>query len=70
MNDTYTRKQAMERLGIKSKNAFNQLVKKYPEAFINVNQGRYPLYERATLDRFARLREAAHQFKRSFEERL
>jgi cold-inducible RNA-binding protein len=61
MSDAYTRKQAMERLGIWSTNSFLFLTRKYPEAFVNVNQGtdrdKKPLYDKATLDDFARRRE-------------
>ena len=57
MSETYTRKQAMERLGIWSTNSFLFLTRKYPEAFVNVNQGtdrdKKPLYDKATLDAFA-----------------
>ena len=61
MPETYTRKQAMERLGIWSTNSFLFLTRKYPEVFINVNQGtdadKKPLYDKATLDDFARKRD-------------
>lgn len=56
MNEYYTRKQAMDRLGMKSTNAFLQLVRKYPEGFVNVNPNRYgekkPWYDKAALDNF------------------
>ncbi len=68
MSETYTRKQAMERLGIWSTNSFLFLQRKYPEAFVIVNQGaaaeKNPLYDKATLDNFAkreRLHQAGHQ---------
>ena len=61
MSETYTRKQAMERLGIWSTNSFLFLTRKYPEAFVNLNQGtdadKRPLYDKAKLDDFARKRE-------------
>ena len=63
MSETYTRKQAMERLGIWSTNSFLFLQRKYPEAFVIVNQGsdrdKNPLYDKATLDDFAKIREDA-----------
>jgi ferric iron reductase protein FhuF len=61
MNEYYTPKEAMELLGMKSTNAFLQLVRKYPDAFVNVNQTKQrdknPWYEKATLDKFAQMRE-------------
>ena len=58
MNETYTRDQAMTRLGIKSRNAFKYLVEKYPEPFVLVTQGssKFPRYDKAAIDRFAELR--------------
>lgn len=58
MNETYTRDQAMTRLGIKSLNAFKFLTKKYPEPFVLVTQGssKFPRYDKAAIDRFAELR--------------
>ena len=68
MRETYTRKQAMERLGIWSTNSFLFLTRKYPETFVNVNQGtdadKKPLYDKATLDAFAQKREYAKQIAR------
>ena len=59
MNETYTRNQAMERLMIKSTNAFKHLAKKYPEAFVLVKQGssKFPRYDKAALDDFASRRD-------------
>ena len=61
MNETYTRSQAMERLGLLSRNSFLFLMRKYPEAFVIVNQGtaadKNPLYDKVALDNFARKRE-------------
>jgi hypothetical protein len=69
MNEYYTREQAMERLGIRSTNAFLQLVRKYPDAFVNVNETKHrnknPWYDKATLDRFAALCEYFKQEKPS-----
>lgn len=67
MNEYYTPKQAMELLGIRSTNAFRQLVRKYPDAFVNVNQTKNrtknPWYDKATLDKFAQMREYFKQEK-------
>ena len=65
MSETYSRKEAMERLGFRSTNSFLFLTRKYPEAFVNVNQGtdadKRPLYDKATLDDFAKKREYLKQ---------
>jgi hypothetical protein len=60
MNETYTRDQAMARLGIKSRNAFKQLASKYPESFVIVKEesSKFPRYDKAAIDRFAELRDA------------
>jgi hypothetical protein len=67
MKEYYTREQAMELLGMKSTNAFLQLARKYPDAFVNVNHTRpgmkNPWYEKATLDQFAEMREYFKQEK-------
>jgi hypothetical protein len=63
--ETYTLKQAMERLGLQSANAFFQLERKYPEAFVIMKRGSNKdsksrtgvEYDRAMLDRFAERRE-------------
>ena len=61
MDDHYSRKQAMERLGLGSTNSFLFLERKYPEAFVIVNQvasgDRHARYDKATLDNFAKKRE-------------
>ena len=70
--ETYTLKQAMERLGLQSANAFFQLERKYPEAFVIMKRGSSKdaksrtgvEYDRATLDRFAERREYFKQEKR------
>jgi hypothetical protein len=58
MNEYYNRKQVMELLGFTSTNAFLQLARKYPDVFMNVNQGankdKYHWYDKATVDKFAR----------------
>ena len=57
----------MEVLGIRSTNAFLQLVRKYPDAFVNVNPTKHrdknPWYDKVTLDRFAQMRELFKQVK-------
>lgn len=46
----------MDRLRLKSTNAFLQLVRKYPEGFVNVNPNLYgekkPWYDKAALESF------------------
>lgn len=60
MDDNYSRKQAMERLGLRSINSFLFLERKYPEAFVIVNQvaagDKKARYDKATLDNFAKKR--------------
>lgn len=65
MNDTYTLRQAMDRLGFMSANAFFQLERKYPEAFVIMKRGpgRDVRYHKATLDRFAQRRAYFRQEK-------
>jgi hypothetical protein len=63
--ETYTVKEAMERLGLKSINTFLRLERKYPQAFVVVKQtksltqkkGKRIHYDKASLDRFAEKRE-------------
>lgn len=64
MNDTYTLKQAMERLGLRSANGFFRLEREYPAAFVvmkrtgkSANSRLGVEYDRATLDGFAERRE-------------
>jgi hypothetical protein len=69
--ETYTLKQAMERLGLQSANAFFQLERKYPEAFVIIKRGSGKdarsrtgvEYDKATLERFAERREQFKQQK-------
>lgn len=60
MNATYTRNQAMERLGLKSMNAFKHLAKRYPEVFVLVKHvsSKFPRYDKDALDGFARMRDS------------
>ena len=61
MDQTYTREQAMERLGIRSMTDFRRLERKYSQMFINVNLGVHrdtqPLYDKTALDKFAHTRD-------------
>ena len=65
MSEYYTLDQAMERLGLKSVNAFWQLERKYPRVFVNVNPAnqktKKPWYDKAALDEFAKNRELLKQ---------
>jgi hypothetical protein len=69
--ETYTVKEAMDRLGLKSKSTFLRLERKYPQAFVVVKQtkglqqkkGKLIHYDKATLDRFAETREHLNQEK-------
>jgi hypothetical protein len=71
VDNTYTRQQAMDRLGFKSANAFFQLERKYPEAFVVMKRGpgtdvhsrRNVEYDKATLDGFAERRKNFRQEK-------
>jgi hypothetical protein len=67
-NETYTHEQAMVRLGLLSHNALNQLIRKYPHAFVVIHQGTgkkgkgsVTLYDKQSLDKFAVVREAIKQ---------
>jgi hypothetical protein len=61
MNQTYTREQAMERLGIKSMSDFRRFERMHPQVFMNVNPGVHRdtqrLYDKTALDKFANTRE-------------
>ena len=69
--ETYTLKQAMERLGLQSANAFFQLERRYPEAFVVIKRGSSKdaksrtgvEYDKAALERFAERREYFKQQK-------
>jgi hypothetical protein len=56
MNQTYTREQVMQRLGIKSMSDFRRFERKYPQVFMNVNLGVHRdtqrLYDKTALDNF------------------
>jgi hypothetical protein len=63
--ETYTLEKAMELLGLQSANAFFQLERKHPEAFVIMKRGSSKdaksrtgvEYDKATLDRFVEMRE-------------
>jgi hypothetical protein len=61
MNQTYTLKQAMDKLGVTSHLAFHHLKTRHPHAFIIVNRrsgrGDVTLYDKQVLDKFAQMRE-------------
>jgi hypothetical protein len=67
--ETYTVKEAMVRLGVKSLTRLLRLERKHPQAFIVVKQtkglkqkkGKIIHYDKATLDRFAKTREHLNQ---------
>ena len=65
MNDTYTHQQAMTRLRLLSHNAFYQLKRQYPDAFVIVSQGTgkapVTLYDKESIDKFAAIRETLKQ---------
>lgn len=68
MVKTYTRIEAIRRLGIKSIAEFNKLKHNYPEAFVvvkvEVSGYAKTYYDKDTLDRFVRLRAYYKQEKR------
>jgi hypothetical protein len=67
MDQTYTRKQAMERLGVRSTHAFTHMVKKYPDAFVVVKNDLYKfrVYDKEALDNFAKIRETIKRISTS-----
>jgi hypothetical protein len=56
MNQSYTNKQAMAKLDLTSRSAFYHFKRKYPQAFIVVDQrttsGNGTRYEKQALDKF------------------
>jgi hypothetical protein len=56
MNQSYTNKQAMDKLNLISRSAFYHFKRKYPHAFVVVNQrstsGDGTLYDKQALDKF------------------
>ena len=59
MKAKYTRKQAMERLGLKNAYTFVRWEKRYPEALVIATRDadKHALDDKAILDRFANWRE-------------
>ena len=57
MNEHYTRKEAMERLGIKTFRAFLRLEKEYPDAFVLIDENKPFLYDKEKLDKFIAMRQ-------------
>ena len=59
MNETYTRKEATEKLELTTRLAFEALKAKYPLAFVVVRQGtdrgNPTLYDKQMLDKFAKI---------------
>jgi hypothetical protein len=64
---TYTRHEAEQALGIKSRSAFHYLKTHYPAAFIVIKQGtdrsNPTLYDRVALDKFVELRNALRKVR-------
>ncbi len=63
MTRTYTRREAMERLGLRTMFEFLRLEKKYPEAFVVVIRDPHKAveYDKTLLDQFANWRERFKQ---------
>ena len=61
MNQTYTLRQAMEKLGVTSRFAFHHLANKHPHSFLIVNprnsRDSVTLYDKQVLDKLAEMRE-------------
>ena len=59
MKETYTRKEAMDRLGLSNMYEFVRLEKRYPEAFVVVirDPRKAVEYDKTLLDQFANWRE-------------
>jgi hypothetical protein len=66
MIPTYTRHEAAKALGIESPSAFHHLRKRYPNAFVIVQQGTGrgspTLYDKQALDRFIEWRSSRKAF--------
>ena len=59
MKETYTRQEAVKRLGLQNMFELIRLEKSYPEAFVAVKRDRHKAvqYDKTVLDRFANWRE-------------
>jgi hypothetical protein len=59
MNQNYTNKQAMAKLDLTSRSAFYHMKRKFPQAFVVVDQStensKVTLYDRQTLDKFVEM---------------
>jgi len=66
MKAYYTLKETMELLELRSHNAFRQLERKYPAAFLNIatiQKDKYAWYDKATLDKFVKAYEHLKKVK-------
>ena len=59
MNQNYTNKQAMDKLDLTSRSAFYHMKRKFPQAFVVVDQStensKVTLYDRQALDKFVEM---------------
>ena len=60
MNQTYTNKQAMDKLGLESRSTFYHLKRTCPKAFVVVtqgtdNSGKVTVYDKQALDKFVEM---------------
>ena len=59
MNQNYTNKQAMAKLDLTSRSAFYHMKRKFPQAFVVVDQStensKVTLYDKQALDKFVEL---------------
>lgn len=59
MNQNYTNNQAMVKLDLTSRSAFYHMKRKFPHAFVVVNQrtesGQVTLYDKEALDKFVEM---------------
>jgi len=59
MNQNYTNKQAMAKLDLTSRSAFYHVKRKFPQAFVVVNQSpessNVTLYDKQALDKFVEM---------------
>ena len=59
MNQNYTNKQAMTKLDLTSRSAFYHMKRKFPQAFVVVEQStensKVTLYDRQALDKFVEM---------------
>lgn len=59
MNQSYTNKQAMDKLELTSRSAFYHIKRKFPDAFVVVNEStekdNITLYDKQALDKFVEM---------------